>query len=266
MKQHDSKSSKLDSFLDCAKETARVAGNYAMDQRGRRGEIILASAHDVKLQLDQECQAVAEHAIRARFPDHRIMGEESTTWNAADSGLVWIIDPIDGTVNFFHGLPLWCCSVALLENGRTIAGAVYAPVMNEIYTARAGGTAYCNGKPISVSGTRRIEEAIVATGIDKKTRDLSNSMRLLERLTSTIQRPRIMGSAALDICHVACGKADGYYESGIFLWDAAAAGLIAERAGGHPEILSQGEGLQISFMATNGHIHEALRQILIECN
>ncbi len=262
MKHTEISRNNLDEFLDCAANAARTAGLHALDHNSRRKDILLASAHDVKLKLDRECQVIAEAAIRARFPDHAILGEESAVLNAADSGLVWIIDPIDGTVNFFHGLPLWCCSIALLDNGKTIAGAVYAPVLDELYTARADGDASCNGKKIIVSGTRRLEDAIVATGIDRKTRDLSQSMRLFERLTAAIQRPRIMGAAALDICHVACGKTDGYHESGIFLWDAAAGGLIVERAGGKAEILRRAEGLQVSFMASNGHIHEQFKQLL----
>ena len=263
MTRHALSSPGLDELLQCAEAAARAAGRHALEQERRRNEVFQASAHDVKLKLDLECQAIADEAIRKRFPDHLIFGEESGEKGDPNATLIWIIDPIDGTVNFSHGLQLWCCSVAALSNGETIAGAVFAPVLDECYTARRGGPACCNGNPIAVSKTSRVEDAIVATGIDRKTRELSESIRLFERLTQRVQRPRIMGSAALDICHVACGKSDGYYESGIYLWDAAAGRIIVEQAGGRSEILRRDGDLRISFMATNGRIHETLKQIVI---
>lgn len=251
-----------DDLLTCAETAARKAGAHALHQSRRRNEVIQLSAHDVKLKLDQECQAVAEHIIRARFPQHRILGEESGG-KQLDTGIVWVIDPIDGTVNYFHGLPLWCCSVAIRSDGKTVAGAVYAPVLDECYTARIGKPARCNGKRMAVSATRRIEQAIVATGLNKQGQDSSDSMAFFRRLSTKIQRLRIMGSAALDICHVACGKADGYFESGIYLWDIAAGSLIVEQAGGRSEILDRGNGHRISFMATNGHLHDSLKELLV---
>lgn len=253
----------LQDLLRCAEDAARAAGSHAFEQRHRRKEVVRATAHDVKLRLDLECQAIAENVIRSRFANHSIFGEESGGKADANAAVLWIIDPIDGTVNFHHGLPLWCCSVAALSGGKPIVGVVFAPELQECYTACRGGKALCNGKPISVSETRRIQDAIVATGIDRKTRDLSESTRFLKNLAIRVQRPRIMGSAALDICNVASGRADGYYESGIYLWDAAAGSVIVDRAGGRSEILWRGDDLQIAFLATNGHIHDELRQVVL---
>lgn len=251
----------LDELLSCAERAARKAGLHALQQRHRRNEVIESFAHDVKLKLDQECQAVAEDVIRRRFSDHGILGEESNG-DISNSETFWIIDPIDGTVNYFHGLPLWCCSVAVQQGKQIIAGAVYAPILDECYTAHAEKTAECNGKTITVSQTKLLDQAVVATGLYKNSQDLSSSMELFKTLSMKTQKLRIMGSAALDICHVACGKTDGYYESGIYLWDMAAGSLIVEQAGGHTEILDQTEGHRVRFMAANRHVFHPLKQVL----
>lgn len=249
-----------DELLSCAKQAAQKAGLHALRQSHRRHEVVQSFAHDVKLELDQECQVIAEDMIRSRFPGHGVMGEESVEKDS-DTEFLWIIDPIDGTVNFFHGLPIWCCSVAVQSRGRIIAGAVYAPVMDECYTACVGKPALCNGKPIKVSGIRGLEQAVISTGLDKSSQDLSDSIKLFTLLSMKTQKLRVMGSAALDICHVACGKADGYYESGIYLWDVAAGSLIVEQAGGYSEILERA-GNRIRFMATNSYLGKPFKRIL----
>ena len=131
-------------LLSCAVAAASAAGRHAYDNLSRRGSTLLNARHDVKLELDVECQRVAETVIRSRFPDHALLGEEDPEDRPEDlaSGrLQWVIDPIDGTINFFHGLPHWCCSVAVRRGGDSLAGAVYAPVMDELYTATAAGPA-----------------------------------------------------------------------------------------------------------------------------
>ena len=157
-------------LLECAIRTARTAGDHALANRERRVEVVKLSRHDVKLKLDLECQARAESVIRSEYPDHDILGEEDVDAPAADTkpaAVEWIIDPIDGTVNFWHGLPLWCTSVAVRTNGRVVAGAVYAPDIDELYSASEGGGAFCNGQPLAVSETAKLEQALVTTGMDK---------------------------------------------------------------------------------------------------
>lgn len=250
-----------DALLDCAVAAARAAGRHALRHTKRRREVFALYRHDVKLVLDRECQAVAHGVIRRRFPDHGILGEEKLDSNRA-SEFLWIIDPIDGTVNFFHGLPIWCVSIAVQAQGRSAAGAVYAPELDEFYTARIGCPALCNGRPIAVSANARLNQALVSTGVGKQTRDNSSYAGLFETLGGRIQKLRILGSAALDICNVARGRTEGFFESGIFIWDAAAGSLIVEQAGGRAEILASGPGHRLALLASNGKIHERLKAIV----
>ncbi len=251
----------LDALLAGAVAAARAAGRHALRHRRRRREVALRFDHDVKLILDRECQAVAERVIRRRFPRHGILGEEDRRARPP-ADMRWIIDPIDGTVNFFHGLPLWCSSVAVQVRGRTVAGAVFAPEMEACYTARAGRPALCNGKPIAVSSVSRLSAAVIATGIAKEAERGPRSCAMFRKLCFHAQKMRIMGSAALDICQVASGNIDGFYEAGIYLWDMAAGGLIAEQAGGRSEILAARPGHRVTFLASNGRIHAAVKKVL----
>jgi len=252
----------FDRLLACAEAAARAGGAHALKHNHRRRVIAQTFAHDVKLKLDRECQDVAERVIRKCFPRAVILGEENTVPPAA-AEVRWIIDPIDGTVNYFHGLPLWCCSVAVQVRGRTAAGAVYAPMLEECYTAHREGRATCNGKPLAVSATRRLQDAVVLTGLDKRNHRLNRSFALFKKLARHTQKLRIMGSAALDICQVAAGRADAFFESGIYLWDVAAAGLVVDRAGGRAEIMATAPRNQLRFMASNGLLHAPLRRLIL---
>ena len=245
-------------LLDVAVAAARAAGDHALANLNRRHEVFQRTAHDVKLQLDLECQAQAAEIIHRHFPDHPFLGEEGGDYTDSAEHL-WIVDPIDGTVNFSHGLPLWCASVAVRQAGRIAAGAVYAPMLKQLYTATAEGPALCNGQPLHVSATRRLEESIVLTGIFK---EQPLSLELFAALTRTLQKVRIYGSAALDLCLLAGGQAEGYFESKIYLWDIAAAGLIAERAGARVEVLERFDALACRLLASNGPIHEALKALI----
>lgn len=252
----------LDDLLVCAEAAARAGGRHALKHAHRRRIIAETFAHDVKLKLDRECQDVAERVIRKCFPHAVILGEETTVAPSA-ADVLWVIDPIDGTVNYFHGLPLWCCSVAAQVRGRTAAGAVYAPVLDECYTAHRERRATCNGKPISVSATQRLRDAVILTGLNKHNALLSHSITLFQKLSRKTQKVRIMGSAALDLCQVAAGRADAFFESGIYLWDVAAAGLIVDQAGGRAEIMATGPHYQLRIIASNGRLHTPLRRLIL---
>lgn len=252
-------------LLECAIEAARAGGTHALKNIGRRREVLKQLKHDVKLRLDVESQEKVESVVHARFPDHGLLGEEDPYEAGiprSDSGYLWIIDPIDGTVNFSHGLPMWCCSVAVRQGDRVVAGAVYAPELDRLFTAAAGQPALCSGAPIRVSSTPTLATSIVCTGTNKNAEAGVPPFMYFERIASSVQRPRITGSAALDICFVASGAADGYFESGIYLWDISAAGLIVEQAGGRAEALGFLDSKRLRFVATNGLIHEELKQTL----
>ncbi|MBN1557545.1 MAG: inositol monophosphatase [Lentisphaerae bacterium] len=256
-----------EALLACAVEAARAGGMHALQNRARRTEYISVSRHDIKLRLDVESQAAVEAVIRSRFPSHAVLGEEDAAPAPAPTGpgpagFEWVVDPIDGTINFSHGLPLWNTSVAVRRGGAVLAGAVFVPAFDHLYTATAGGPAELNGSSIRVSATDALERAVVCTGLDKNTEPAGRSYRYLEAIASAAQRPRVTGSAALDLCFVASGCADGYFESGIYTWDIAAAGLIVSRAGGRTEVLARLGGERLSFLATNGRIHGALKTLL----
>ena len=245
-------------LLGVARRAAAAAGRHVLAQLARRDETDAIARHDIKHALDREAQAAATAVIRAARPGDAILGEETADAPLPDTPVRWVIDPIDGTVNFAHGLPVWCCAVAAQAGGRTVAGAVYAPELRLRFEARSDGPALCNGRTLRVSDTARLDRALVHTGADKS--DSSRrSYRFLLSIAEAVQRPRLTGSAALDICWVAAGQTDAYFEPGVFLWDIAAAGLILERAGGRCEVLREGPGYRVATLATNGRIHAALR-------
>jgi len=250
-----------DLLLQTAVDAARAAGRHALQNRQRRREYVERSAHDVKLALDLECQRVAESVIARAWPDPRILGEEGGAGAGMDE-LVWVIDPIDGTVNFSHGMPLWCCSVAVMQGGDTLAGAVFVPELDELYTAARDGVSERNGARIAVSDASSLAEAMILTGVSKHMDSNPEALRFMATIASRAQKVRVMGAAAVDICHVACGRADGYFESSIYLWDVAAAGLVARRAGGCAEILESLSPVHLRYLCTNGRIHEELKALV----
>lgn len=221
----------LTHLLDTALCAAEAAGNHALAHQDRRMETLQTYTHDIKLVLDLECQQMAETLIASEFPEHSILGEEHTRRGSSE-GYEWIIDPIDGTVNYAHGFPYWCVSVAVRHHEKILAGCVFNPESNQFYTAHIEEEAKCNGSPIHVSKTNRLDQAMVFTGISKYMElNPAQHFGTFETLATHTHKLRINGSAALDLCHVADGAGDGYFESNIYLWDHAAAGLIAEQAG-----------------------------------
>lgn len=248
-------------LLTIAKQAARNAGEHVLTQLERRSDTDKILRHDIKHKLDREAQDVATATIRAAYPADAILGEETADAALPDTEVRWVIDPIDGTVNFTHGLPFWCCCVAAQIGEKSVAGAVFAPELGLLFEAQSGGPALCNGKVLHVSGINRLDESLIHTGADKDFTG-GTSFRFLNCIASIAQRPRLMGSAALDICWVASGRTDGYFEPGVFIWDVAAASLILECAGGVGEVLKHHAGYKRSFLATNGRIHQALRDAI----
>jgi myo-inositol-1(or 4)-monophosphatase len=247
-------------LLACAVSAAQAAGDHAHREWHRRDEVLEVYAHDVKLVLDREAQDQAESVIRAAFPAHAILGEEGVRSNP-DSAYRWIIDPIDGTVNFSHGIPYWCSSIAVEKDGETVAGVVHAPALRRTYTATAEGPAQLNGEPIRASETRSLGEALICTGLSKYVDEISPAFEVFRVLITRAQKVRVLGAAALDICHVASGDADGYVEYSIYLWDVAAAGFIARRAGVETRTFDLRDDYQTRFLCANRFIFEDLQQI-----
>lgn len=250
-------------LLACATAAARAAGAHALAHQGRRQDAVARTAHDVKLVLDHECQAIAERVIRGAFPHHHFLGEEGGARGDGSQPL-WIVDPIDGTVNFSHGIPYWCSSVAVEVGGSVVAGAVYAPVLDFLYEASAVTESTRNGEPIRVSGVTALERALVLTGVEKNFDQYPESNRVVTGIVSRVQKLRLLGAAALDLCMVADGRADAFYESGINLWDIAAAAHIVERAGGRTETIARLASGRLRFIATNESLFQPFRGLLQE--
>ena len=244
-------------LLATAKYAAMRAADYASSQSTRRHDANSATRRDVKHKLDVECEALARQLLTDAVPGSAVLGEESCSVfdgpePPAPAGVEWIVDPIDGTINFFHGHPYWCCSIAARLDGETVAGVVYSPEMRLCYEAAVDGPALCNGVPIHVSDTDDPALALVNTGEDKSLAD-DRYLAFFRAVSDRCQRPRIFGSAALDLCAVAHGRADVYFQTGIYIWDVAAARLICERAGGRCDVLARRGGYRMALLGTNGN-------------
>ncbi len=255
----------LPHLLDVAICAAEAAGKHALKNKDRRTEVTDSYAHDVKLVLDVECQKEAEGVIAGEFPEHSILGEEGTT-EAPDGTYEWIIDPIDGTLNYSHGFPYWCCSVAVRQAQKVLAGCVYAPEFGDYYTAHIEEPAKLNGEAIQTAGTQSLQDALIFTGLAKDFEEQREvNLNTFRMLAVNTQKLRINGAAALDICRVADGSSDGFYEAGIYLWDFAAAGLIAEQAGAVLSLYPQ-KNKTYSVLCANEHLINGLRAIHTKCS
>jgi len=218
-------------YLHSAKEAAQAAGGLLRANFGQSLHVDANEAHDIKLELDRRSQTLIESMLLARYPDHAIYGEEGMRGDP-DSEYQWVIDPIDGTVNFFFGVPHFAISIALRRAGQVIVGVIYDPMRDEMWEVVQGGIPMLNGQGIRVSDRTELKEAIVSVGVSKTLDSVNESMPLFQRMVRSAKKCRMMGSASLDIAYVACGRLDAYIESQISLWDIAAGLLLVEAAGG----------------------------------
>jgi myo-inositol-1(or 4)-monophosphatase len=219
------------------------------------------SVNNLVTEVDHASEKLIIGIIREAFPDHHILTEESGDL-PKHSSYKWIIDPIDGTVNFANGIPICCVSIAVEKDGEVIMGAVYNPFINEFFFAEIGKGAFLNDQPISVSKKTKVAEACLVTGFPYK---YTEGEGLLETFGSFIKKGipvRRLGSAAIDLCWVACGRFDGYYEFFLNAWDSAAGFLIVQEAGGRVTDFSGKpfSPYQEKIIATNGLIHDELVQ------
>ena len=211
-------------------------------------------------EADHASEAAIIKIIKKNFPDHQVLAEE-TGEHIRDSNYKWIIDPIDGTINFAHGIPLCCVAIAIEKDKEIIMSAVYAPILNELYFAEKGKGATLNDKKISVSGTTTVLTSNLVTGFPYTYINMPNGpLEVFSRLIRKGIPVRRLGSACIDLCWVACGRFDGFYEHKLETWDSAAGFLMVEEAGGK---VTDHEGKKFSpyqhrIIATNGKIHDEL--------
>ena len=215
-------------------------------------------------EADHAAEAAILGIIKKNFPDHQVLAEE-TGEQVQDSEYKWIIDPIDGTVNFAHGIPLCCVAIAIEKNGEIILSSVYAPVLNEMFFAERGKDAWLNGKKISVSDETSVLKSCLVTGFPYTYINMPNGpLEVFGRLIRKGIPVRRLGSAAIDLCWVACGRFDGFYEHKLEAWDSAAGYLIVEEAGGKVTDFNGNKfsPYQHRILATNGKIHEELLAVV----
>jgi len=240
--------------LDLAVAAARAAGTLLRTHFGTALNVNALEAHDIKLELDVQSQALITGMILDQFPDHAIYGEEGLAGNQS-SPFHWIVDPIDGTVNFFYGIPHFCISIALREGSTLILGVIYDPIRDELWQVRKGEPALLNGKPCAVSTRATIPEAILSVGFSKTKTTIDSGLPLFQDLVYRARKCRLMGSAALDMAYVASGRLDGYIEQSVSLWDVAAGILLVEAAGGTVKMETRADNPdKFSVIATNGLI------------
>lgn len=241
-------------FLETAQQAALSAGALLMEHFGSDLNVDEAKHHDIKLALDRESQDLITRILLEQFPDHAIYGEEGLAGNQ-DSDYQWVVDPIDGTVNFFYGIPHFCISIALRHKGELTTGVIYDPAMKDLWTVEKGGPAYLNGKEISASPRTKLEESILFVGCGKTEDSLETGLERFKRASLRARKMRMMGSAALGMAYIATGRLDAYVESRISLWDIAAGQLLLEAAGGKTTLTAvEGEPDVWSIVATNGKI------------
>jgi myo-inositol-1(or 4)-monophosphatase len=255
---------------DAAADAARSVGILMRRHLAEAKRAHTVTQHDIKLDLDVRSQKLIERTLRSAFPNVALLGEEGISGNV-DSEYRWVVDPIDGTVNFTYGIPHACVSIALqgrakrpgpatYEDGYdSLVGVVYDPFCNEMWTAIRGGRARLNERAIRVSTRTDLAEAIVSLGFAKTRKTLELTLPFFNQLVHRVRKIRIMGAAALALTYVATGRFDAYVERGIRLWDIAAGGLIIEAAGGEFWRKPTGGEYEYQMVATNGHLRKSLR-------
>lgn len=248
--------------LDAALSAAREAGEVLREGFGWQHSIRYKGETDIVTEMDEEAERVIREILLGSFPTYGMLAEEGGML-AGEEDARWIVDPLDGTTNYAHGLPVFCVSIALQRKGKIVLGVVHDPMKGETYVAESGGGATLNRRPIRVSDTDELILALIATGFPYDRARMPETLELFGRFTMLAQSIRRLGSAALDLCYVAAGRFDGYYERGQWPWDIAAGALILEEAGGKVtdylgrELDLEGEDI----VASNGHLHPAMTAV-----
>lgn len=251
--------------LHLAERLAREAGALLREGYGRAANIEFKGVVDLVTEYDRQSEALILSQLRAAYPAHRINAEESGRSGQAAEAYEWLVDPLDGTVNFAHAVPVFSVSLALTHHGRLVLGVVYDPMRDELFAAEAGQGATLNGQRVRVSAEARLDRALLATGFPYDVRTSpENNFAEFVAFYKRAQGVRRLGSAALDCAYVACGRFDGYWEYKMKAYDIGAGALMVLEAGGQvttatgdPEFL--GRPL---IVASNGHLHAQMLQVL----
>jgi myo-inositol-1(or 4)-monophosphatase len=246
----------MSTYLETAVTAARAAGRLLRENFGQTLNVNEFAAHDIKLELDVRAQELITQIILDSHPGHAIYGEEGIAGHQ-NSEFQWIVDPLDGTVNYFYSIPHFCVSVALRQKEQILAGVIYDPMREELFAASVNGDATLNGRPIVVSQRERLGDTIISVGLAKAAETIQSNLPVLQDLIHRVRKSRMMGSAALDLAYVASGRLDAYIEAGISLWDVAAGILLVRNAGGVVNLAPRPDKAEkYSIVAASGRIAE----------
>ena len=254
-------------FLATATEIVLRAGNIQLARRESGFRIDKKGTIDLVTEVDFECERMCRAILAERFPDHDILAEEMSRdpYQPSTSPYRWVYDPLDGTTNYAHGLPIFCSSLALQIDGRTVVGAIYDPTRAELFTAERGAGAFLNGQRLHVSAAGELIDALLVTGfpydVHKQTAAL---VTMFAAFLGRARAVRRLGSAALDLCYVAAGRFDGYWEQHLWPWDVAAGALIVTEADGTVSGMdgSEFDPAAAHLVASNGRVHTAMLDVI----
>jgi myo-inositol-1(or 4)-monophosphatase len=253
-------------FLTTAIEAVVRAGDLQIARFGRDFQIDKKGTIDLVTEVDVAVERMFRGLVAERFPDHQVLAEELGGAEDVPAGACWVFDPIDGTTNFAHGLPIFCASLALEIDGVAEVAAVYDPNRRELFTAERGNGAFLNGRPLRVSAAARLVDALLVTGFpyDVHAR-VEEIVGLFGAFVGKARAVRRLGSAAIDLCYVAAGRMDGFWETDLQPWDIAGGSLIVAEAGGR---VTNTDGEPFTsrgghVLATNGHLHDLMLGVIM---
>lgn len=256
-------------LLTVAKEAAMAAGEVQLSFIGKKKEIdFKANEFDLVTNADKLCEEKIINVLKGHFPEHSLLGEESGAHVNNLSAYEWVIDPIDGTTNFAHNFPHFAVSIGLKYKNKLFLGVVFDACKNEMFWAAEGVGAYLNAEPIQVSKADSLKTSLLATGFPfDRSGIMEKNLKYFTKFIYEAQAIRRPGSASLDLCYVACGRVDGFWELNLAPWDTAAGALIVEQAGGKvTNIESKDFDIHIkSVLATNGLLHESMTKVIKSC-
>lgn len=254
----------MSDMREFAKATAVRAGQLLKEGLSRPREIRYKGEIDLVTEMDVASEKLIIEAIRESYPDHAILAEESGRSDQPDSPYRWVIDPLDGTTNYAHGLPIFCVSIGLEKDGEPLLGVIYSPMLDELYDAEVGQGAYLNGQRLHVSQTTELGKALLVTGFPYDVKVKSDNVVHFTNFLLASQAVRRLGSAAMDLAWVAAGRFDGFWEPRLAPWDLCAGTVLVREAGGHITNYV-GETFSIyekEILASNGHLHPSMIDVL----
>lgn len=255
---------KFNKYTQTAILAAQAAGKVLLKYYSTDLRIDYKGIINPVTEADRNSQSVIIKTIKKVYPQHSFVGEEDRTKQTCKE-FCWIIDPLDGTVNFIHKIPLFSISIGLSHKGKVIAGVVYAPLLGEMFVAEKGKGAYLNGKRIRVSNISKLIRSVVITGFSYDIhKDTEKVLKKLGRILKNAEGVRRLGSAAIDLAYVSCGRAEVFWEEGLSPWDVAAGSLLVREAGGRVTDFSGGDDYLFgrSLAATNGKLHKNVLKLL----